>query len=345
MVTWHLPPEWAPQQAVLLAWPSQAHIWEPELSLARVQRVHQELIAAIAPRQQVLLLVHDADRVQRQLLAAGLDLAQVTLCPVPTNDIWIRDYGPLTVLDDDGAHHLDFGYNGWGLKFPADQDNQATKRLHEGGWLGVAPRHLQPLILEGGSLDIDAAGTLLTTIECLLSPNRNPHLSRRQLEDELCQRLGAECIVWLEHGWLAGDDTDSHVDVLARFAPGEVILYSSCDDPADEHAAPLAELAAELASKLPDHRLIALPIPPPLHGDDGRRLPASYANFLIINGAVLVPTYGHAASDEQALARIAGAFPQHEVIGIDCRPLIYQHGSLHCATMQLPAPATKDLST
>ena len=197
----------------------------------------------------------------------------------------------------------------------------------------------QGLILEGGSVESDGKGTLLTTRECLLSPNRNPHLDQAAIEQELARCLGADHFLWLAHGYLAGDDTDSHIDTLARLAPDDTILYVHCDDPEDEHFPALAAMEKELAAFRTKggkpYRRLPLPWPKARFDGEGNRLPATYANFLIINHAVLVPTYRD-PKDSEALAVVAEAFPGREVIGIDCLPLIFQHGSLHCITMQLP---------
>jgi agmatine deiminase len=233
---------------------------------------------------------------------------------------------------------LDFGFNAWGLKFAADLDNRVSRGLAAAG-LFRAPVRVPGLVLEGGSIDSDGAGTLLTTTACLLSPNRNPHLDRAGLERALADLLGAERVLWLEHGALTGDDTDAHIDTLARFCPDDTIAYVRCDDPADEHFAPLAAMEAELRAFRTGagrpYRLVALPWPRPVFDRDGHRLPATYANFLVINRAVLVPTYRD-PRDAAALETLAALFPGRKVIGIDSLPLIHQHGSLHCLTMQLP---------
>ena len=233
---------------------------------------------------------------------------------------------------------LDFGFNGWGLKFASHLDNLVTRRLHETG-LFAAQRRTMGLVLEGGSIESDGRGTILTTAECLLNQNRNPHLEQKAIERELLAAFGADRILWLNNGYLAGDDTDSHIDTLARLCPEDTIAYVRCDDPADEHYQALSALENELkALKTRDggaYRLIPLPWPKACFDDDGERLPATYANYLVINGAVLVPTYRD-ENDAAALAAIGEAFPGREIIGIDCLPLILQHGSLHCVTMQLP---------
>jgi agmatine deiminase len=262
----------------------------------------------------------------------------VRLCRLDTNDTWARDFGPITVEDEGRPLLLDFGFNGWGLKFPANLDNQATRALHEGGLFGSVRRRAVGIILEGGSIESDGKGTILTTAECLLEANRNPHLSRRRIEAQLGTLLGGTHFLWLENGYLAGDDTDSHVDTLARLCPDDTIVYVSCDDATDEHYFSLLTMEKELKRfRTGDgrpYRLIPLPWPSPRFDDSGR-LPATYANFLVINGAVLVPTYRD-TNDEAALKAVSEAFPGREIIGVDCLPLILQHGSLHCVTMQLP---------
>ena len=190
---------------------------------------------------------------------------------------------------------------------------------------------------EGGSIESDGNGTILTTTECLMSPNRNPHLSKKDVEEKLKKWLGAKRVLWLENGYLAGDDTDSHIDTLARFCSETTIAYVACKDETDEHFSALDKMVKELRNfKTEDgdpYNLIPLPMPDALFDADGDRMPATYANFLIVNGGVLVPTYG-VPQDELGLAQIKKAFPKRKIVGIDCQPLILQHGSLHCVTMQ-----------
>jgi agmatine deiminase len=307
-----------------------------------VEPIFAAIVAAISRFERVLLVVPATYDVTRHLQQAGAELSNVTLVEFPTNDTWSRDFGPISVYDRERPALLDFGFNGWGLKFAANQDNLVTAHLHEEGYFGKLPRHIPGLILEGGSIESDGQGTILTTAPCLEEPNRNPHLSRQEIEEALSQWLGGERILWLEHGYLAGDDTDSHVDTLARLAPDGTILYVRCDDPEDEHFGELSAMEEELRALCQadgsPYRLLALPWPTPCYDQDGERLPATYANFLIINGAVLVPTHDD-PRDGEALATIGAAFPGREIIGIDCRALLLQHGSLHCVTMQLPQGA------
>jgi agmatine deiminase len=332
-----LPAEWEEQDGVLLAWPHEESDWHP--NLAQVEPVFVEIARQISRFERVLIVAPDAAAVRERLAAAGAGMDRVAIFEIPTNDTWSRDFGPLTVLEDGRPVLLDFGFNGWGLKFAADRDNLVTRRLHEAGVFGTLERRTPGLVLEGGSIESDGAGTLLTTAECLLGPNRNPHLDRAGVEAELRRWLGAKHVLWLENGYLAGDDTDSHIDTLARLCPDETIAYVACPDEADEHCGALTRMAEELrALRTRDgrpYRLVPLPWPAPKHGDAGERLPATYANFLVINGAVLVPTYAD-PQDTAALAAVGRAFPGRAIIGVDCTPLILQHGSLHCVTMQLP---------
>lgn len=332
-----LPAEWEEQDGVLIAWPHESTDWHPHLDV--VEPVFAEIVAQISRFETALVVAPDPERAWEQAERAGAVPDNVRLCRFDTNDTWARDFGPITVEEDGKPVLLDFGFNGWGLKFPANLDNQVTRRLHEAGIFGDAPRRTVDLILEGGSIESDGNGTILTTAECLENPNRNPHLSRNEIEREFAGLFGSDRFLWLENGYLAGDDTDSHVDTLARLCPDDAIAYARCDDAADEHYLALFTMEKELkrfrTREGNPYRLIPLPWPAPRFDTEGMRLPATYANFLVINGAVLVPTYRD-RNDAAALKAVAEAFPGREVIGVDCLPLILQHGSLHCVTMQLP---------
>jgi agmatine deiminase len=333
-----LPAEWEPQDGVLVAWPHERSDWHPWL--AEVQPVFTEIVRQVSRFETALVVVPEQERarIAGLLQAAGAVMERVRLFGTDTNDTWARDFGPITVEADGGACLLDFGFNGWGLKFTADRDNLVTGRLHAAGAFGSTPRRVCGMILEGGSIESDGAGTILTTTECLLNPNRNPHLTRAEIEAELAGAFGADRFLWLDHGFLAGDDTDSHIDTLARLCPDDTIAHVTCDDPDDEHFRELGLMVEELRQlRTRDgrpYRLVPLPWPGAKF-DGGERLPATYANFLVVNGAVLVPTYRDPRDDE-ALDAVAAAFPTREIVGIDCLPLILQHGSLHCVTMQLP---------
>lgn len=331
-----LPAEWEEQDGVLLAWPHHDTDWSETLD--DVLPVFIELARQISRFEKVLIVTPDTEGVKKTLLAAGLNLSSIIICHVPTNDTWTRDYGPITILANGIPVMLDFGFNGWGLKFAADLDNNVTRLLKQQGALAPALKTIG-LVLEGGSIESDGNGTILTTSRCLLSPNRNPQLAKDEIEGALNALLGAQHVHWLYHGELAGDDTDAHIDTLARFCPNDTLVYVGCSDPDDPHAEPLRMMENELQAlktrQGTPYRLIALPWPAPVFDSAGARMPATYANFLVINRAVLVPTYRD-QSDNTALAMMALAFPDHEIIGIDCVPLIMQHGSLHCVTMQLP---------
>lgn len=336
-----LPSEWAPQSAVLLTWPHAGGDWADNLDAA--EHCFAEMGREISRRQTLIVSCNDPAKledVRRRLTAARADMRRVQLYAVPSNDVWVRDHGPITVLRYGQPYLLKFRFNGWGGKYEHARDNQVALRLREAGAFGNTPMEEVSEILEGGGIDSNGAGALLCTSRCLLSTTRNPHLGRRGTEDLLKKLFGLTQVHWIEHGGLEGDDTDGHIDTLARFCSADTIVYQSCADPDDVHYADLAAMHEELrALRQSDgqaYRLLPLPWPRAQYGDDGRRLPATYANFLPINGAVLMPFYADPA-DETARQVLQDCFPDSEIIGIDCRALIRQNGSLHCATMQLPA--------
>jgi agmatine deiminase len=331
-MTKRLPAEWEKQRFVQLTLPHADTDWADMLEPALDCFVR--IAAEIARFQMVLIVARNVADIRD--LFADIDASKLYFVELDNNDTWARDHGGITVFEDGEPVILDFVFNGWGLKFAADKDNLLTGHLHRAGWLSGTYRH-GGLVLEGGGIESDGVGTLLTTEECLMSPNRNPHLSKDDIELYLKQCFGLTRILWLKNGYLAGDDTDSHIDTLARLCSPDTIAYVKCDDTTDEHFAALSVMEAELnalttATGHPYH-LVPLPWPDACYAADGHRLPATYANFLIINGAVLVPTYG-VPQDEAALAALRPVFPDREIIGVDCRVLIEQHGSLHCVTMQ-----------
>jgi len=333
-------PEWHPQDAVQLTWPGPESDWAPMLE--RIEATLEAMVVAITRYQAVLVSVPDTatrTHLAGRFAHLGVLGERLHLVVAPADDTWARDHGPLAVEENGALRLHDYVFTGWGGKFPAGRDNTLTRRLAEAG-LYACPVSERGLVLEGGAIESDGEGTLLTTEACLLNPNRNPGLDRQAVEDWLHEDFGVTRVLWLAHGHLEGDDTDSHVDTLARFCDPGTIAYVRCDDPRDPHFPALSAMEAELrALRRIDgepYRLVPLPWPRPcLDPVDGHRLPATYANFLIINGAVLVPTYGDAA-DTRALTALAGAFPGRDIIPIDCRSVIRQHGSLHCLTMQLP---------
>lgn len=333
------PAEWEHSDTLLIAWPHENTDWK--YMLEDVERCYLEIVRNATRFGTVIIATPEPAAVDARLKSTGIDMSRCVLAEVPTNDTWARDFGPITLLDGDGQPTLlDFKFNGWGLKFASDKDNLITGRLHGDGFIKGRYANRLNFVLEGGSIESDGKGTLLTTSECLLSPNRNGEFSREQIERYLIENLHVSKVLWLDHGALAGDDTDSHIDTLARLAPDHTIVYVKCDDPEDEHFAELDAMENQLSAMRDAEgqpfRLLSLPLPDAIHDENGERLPATHANFLIFNGAVLVPTYNQPAKDSAALATIAKAFPQHQIIGVDCRALIHQHGSLHCVTMQLP---------
>lgn len=333
-----LPAEWEPVKAVLIAWPHHETDWS--YMLDEVEACYDELAKAITRFSSLVVVTPHVEYVPNRLSALGIDMNKVAVVETRTNDTWTRDYGPITTLANDGTKILnDFCFNGWGMKFAANFDNLVTRRLVLSSVIPGVYRNRLGFVLEGGSIESDGKGTILTTAECLLSPNRNGELTRREIGRRIKSALGASKVLWLKHGALAGDDTDSHIDTLARLAPDDTIIYTGCQNPADEHYEALTAMRADIrALRTADGKpfnMLELPLPSAIYDEDGQRLPATYANFLILNEAVLLPVYGQEKNDRLAAQIVKIAFPGHEVVPVDCRALIKQHGSLHCATMQL----------
>ena len=331
------PAEWESQSAILLAWPHAGTDWAERLG--QVEETYIALVAAITRFQSVLLCVADEDveaYARARLASARIDMGRVRFATVAYDDTWLRDSGPITLVGRDGFRLLDFRFTAWGGKFESGQDDRLIERLHEAGNFLNSDRQPIDFALEGGAIETDGVGTLLTTWQCL--HERHPDASREALTTRLVGWLQQDRVLWLEHGSLEGDDTDAHIDTLARFAPDDAIVFQACDDPADSHYHELQAMAAEIGllrtRDQQPYRLFPLPWPQPIL-DQGRRLAASYANFLVINAAVLVPAYGDPA-DGVAAEVIARAFPGREIVQVPCRALIWQNGSLHCLTMQLP---------
>lgn len=334
-----LPAEWEPQDAVQLTWPHAGTDWRG--MLGEVVALYERLVALLAGTAEVLIgaPAEQVVRLRERLTGAGVPGARLHIFAVSSDDTWARDHGPITVEWGAGLCLLDYRFTGWGGKFAAELDDAITASLYRQGAYPGASLRRRELVLEGGAIECDGRGTLLTTSACLLNPNRNPALGEAEIEALLRADLGVRKVNWLCSGALEGDDTDSHIDTLARLCPGDVIAYQACDDRRDSHYPLLQAMARELremssADGAP-YRLVPLPWPAPKYDGEGRRLPATYANFLICNGNVLVPTYRD-ERDAEALRQVARAFPGYRVTGVDCLPLIQQHGSLHCITMQLP---------
>jgi agmatine/peptidylarginine deiminase len=336
--TARFPAEWEPQSAILIAWPHADTDWA-EL-LGDVEETYIALVAAITRFQPVLICVADDDLqtyAEARLRSARIDLSRVRFVSAEYDDTWLRDSGPISLKDGNGFQLLDFRFTGWGGKFEASRDDQLVEQLDQTGIFLNSSRQPIDFALEGGAIETDGDGTLLSTWRCL--QERHPAASRDDITRKLAGWLQQDRVLWLDHGYLEGDDTDAHIDTLARFAAPDAIVFQACDDPTDSHYAELNAMATEIAAlRTRDgkpYRVFPLPWARPII-DQNRRLAASYANFLIINGAVLMPAYGDEA-DARAQVVLAEAFPGREVVPVPCRPLIWQNGSLHCITMQLPS--------
>lgn len=331
----HLPAEWEPQAFLQLTFPHAKSDWETMLDEVIVCFV--ELISVAARFQSVLVVCDDVARVKSFFKTTQ----NIHFIQIASNDTWARDHGGITVLNNDKAVIQDYIFNGWGNKFDAGLDNQITQKLFEKGAFENCIHETFDFVLEGGSIESDGNGIILTTSECLFERNRNPHCSKAEIEATLKQNFGAQKVLWLEYGYLAGDDTDSHIDTLARFCDANTIAYVGCNNPEDEHFEALRQMKKQLQSFTnvdgKPYRLVELPMPDACFDSEGNRLPATYANFTIINGAVLVPVYG-LPQDEKALKILAACFHDRQIIPVNCRVLIEQHGSLHCVTMQYPKP-------
>lgn len=331
--------EWEPVEAVMVAVP-------PESPDSDWYYIYDDIIAQyrllvetfVTNGITVLLLCHDKEISAR---FEGIDQTLIRYIECPFNDTWVRDYGPLAIHEFYDWKLLDFGFNGWGLKFAADKDNLVNLRLNEMKIIDKSVyKNCRDFILEGGSIESDGNGTILTTSRCLCSPNRNGGKSQNEITKILAKKLNARRILWLENGGLEGDDTDSHIDTLARLCPENTIIFTGCKNPDDPHFEPLLKMKRELMMMCDSegqlYNLIELPLPSPIYDPlDGHRLPATYANYLIVNDKIFMPTYGQPDNDRLAAWIISVAFPDHKIVPVDCRTFIRQHGSLHCATMQI----------
>ena len=325
--TWRLPAEWEPQWGVQLTWPHANTDWAPILN--EITATYHEMAREIAKRERLIVVAPED---------AARDMLRF-VCP--TDDTWARDHGFITLTDDEGHHRLlDYCFNGWGEKFPAANDNAINRRMHEAGIVEGEYVDCQDFVLEGGSIESDGKGTIFTTTGCLTAPHRNQPLKKSEIEQRLVQDLGARRVIWIDHGHLTGDDTDGHIDTLVRICPDDTLVYVGCDDANDEQYEELKQMEAQLKSlrtlEGKPYRLLKLPMPHSIYEDDDR-LPATYANFLILNGAVLCPTYGQPDLDQEAIRIISKAFPDREMVAIDSQVIIRQHGSIHCCTMQFPS--------
>lgn len=336
-------PEWEEQDLVLLTWPHSDTDWAD--MLPEIEACYLEIVRSILRYEDVLILAQDTKHV-RELFAGEEPKYKLYVLEMPSNDTWVRDYGPLSfrVQQPDGSVAkaiADFTFNGWGMKFAAGKDNLMTRCLYLSAAFRreVQTMNRLMLVLEGGGVESDGQGTILSTYGCIHEPNRNPGFAEEDLQNLIAETLGAERLILLRNGELEGDDTDGHIDTLARFLSPTQIAYVQCEDGYDMHYHSLKRMEKELQELRTTtgeaYELIPLPLPTAIYEEDGHRLPATYANFLFVNGAIIVPTYAQ-PSDEVVLERLRRACPDREVVGVDCRQLIRQHGSLHCATMQIP---------
>lgn len=310
--------------------------------LDEVEECFLNLAREIASRQPLLLVAPEFPKALENFEFKE----NVFYVECPTNDTWARDHGFISLLNEQEEVRLvDFCFNGWGMKFAACKDNLINSQLVKSSLLNGTYQNCRNFVLEGGSIESDGEGTLLTTSLCLLAPNRNDTLDKQEIEDYLKKSFNLKQVLWLDHGYLAGDDTDSHIDTLARLCPDHTICYVQCTDTEDEHYTELKKMEEQLKEfRTLDNepfRLLGLPMPEAIFDEDGERLPATYANFLIMNDAVLYPTYDQPENDRKAACVLQEAFPGKEIVGVDCRALIKQHGSLHCVTMQYPRTAKK----
>jgi agmatine/peptidylarginine deiminase len=334
--------EWYPQDAIQIAWPHAGTDWAR--LLPDIEAFYYELVDTLSHQEQVVIAADpglDRERIQGELARRGANLGNVRWFTVATDNTWARDHGPISVGDGAGIELLDFEFNAWGDKYGSRLDNAINSEIDRLSGYG-APLRKVDFVLEGGSIETDGQGTLLSTTTCLLNPNRNHGMGLAEVEALLRRELGIERFLWLQHGHLAGDDTDAHIDTLARFVDETTIAYVQCTDRADEHYSALAAMESELrgfrqADGKP-YRLVPLPLPQAITSAGGERLPATYANFLITNRSILLPVYGDPA-DQQAVTALAAVSGERSVVPINCRSPIEEFGSLHCLTMQLPEGA------
>ncbi len=326
-----LPAEWEPQDSILMVFPHMNSDWADDISSA--QSVFLRIASSISATQKLILVCDDVEKTKNFFCYHD----RISFVELDTNDTWIRDFGPISLYHDNQRELIDFQFNGWGNKYEASLDNNVTKILHDKWHFMLSPLLQSDFVLEGGSIESDGEGTLMITKKCLLNPNRNPHLTQAEIEEKLRSLLGVKRFLWLEHGELVGDDTDAHIDTLARFIDHKTIAYVTCDDPDDVHFEVLKEMKKELQTfKTIDnnpYHLIPLPLPKAIYKDN-KRLPATYANFLITNKAILLPIYQD-DHDTSIINLFKELFPSREIIPINARRLIEEGGSIHCSTMQV----------
>ncbi len=354
--TYRMPAEWEPHAATWLSWPHNEETWTRDV-LTRVHHVYAHMIAALARFETVHINVNDVtmEAEARICLQVAKAKGDIRFHHFPTNDAWCRDHGALFVYrmhspSTDSGHGsmgkedlvaIDWEYNAWGGKYPPfDFDNQIPRHMAA---VCNVERVQGSMVLEGGSIDVNGVGLLLTTEACLLNPNRNPHLTRAQIEHRLCTMLGVEQVLWLQDG-IVGDDTDGHVDDITRFVAPDTVVTVVEDNPADENYDVLQENRERLHAMRTQHgqplHIVTLPMPPALMYR-GIRLPASYANFYIANRVVLMPCY-HPETDRHAQQVLQSVFPEREIVGIDCTEVVIGLGAWHCLTQQVPQKRLSD---
>lgn len=319
-----IPAEWEAQEALIVVFPPKKSDWEH--SIKEIHQTYLEFISQIARFQKCMVICED----KKTLATALPSLQNIELIEMPTNDTWIRDFGGINVYKNGKRQTYDFIFNAWGNKFEASMDNGITQRLFDEGYL-VGKLKTFDFVLEGGSIDSNGHGVMLSTAYCLFEENRNPELSKKKIKKTLMKLFGLKELIILKHGALMGDDTDSHIDTLARFIDKKTIAYVKCYDKKDEHYKELKKMEKEL--KKTGFDLVPLPLPSAKYFNN-HRIPATYMNFVLINDAVLVPTYSD-IYDEEVLKTFARHFPEREVVGIESSILIREHGSLHCASMNV----------
>ena len=328
-----LPAEWQKQRAVLMAFPHKDTDWNSDLNSALVPFIR--IAQAIAYKTPVYIICDNSEDISGLFCSTR----NMSFIEIPTNDTWIRDFGYISVIENGEVKLLDFTFDGWGGKFEASLDNEVNCVLHKKGYMGITPLESIDFVLEGGSIESDGLGTILTTSACLCNKNRNGGLSRDEVEDRLAEYLGAKRVLWLDYGYLVGDDTDSHIDTLARFVSNDTIVYVQCLDKSDIHYEELLKMEEQLKGFKTfdgkDYNLVPLPMPTAKHDKNANRLPATYANFLITDGALVYPTYS-VDEDKIAYDVFKTFFVDKEIIPVECSRLIEEGGSLHCSTMQIP---------
>ncbi len=338
-----MPAEWLPHEATWLAWPQNADTW-PGKRLAKVEEIFLQMLEALLPNEKVHLLVQsetDGQKISSRLQKMGIGIKNLIPHPVPTADVWIRDYGPTFILTQEGKKAwCKWIFNAWGKKYEALlKDNEIfSSDAKKAASLIPFPCFAAEIILEGGAVEVNGEGTCLVTEQCLLNPNRNPGLTRADIEGHLKNFLGVSEILWLGRG-IAGDDTDGHIDDIARFVNPDTLVMAFEENTLDENheilKANWEHLARQENLKGKKWNLIKLPMPKPLM-EEGVRLPASYANFYLANEVVILPVFKD-LYDERAIKVLQEVFPRREIIPIDCRDLVYGLGAIHCVTQQEPA--------